>query len=46
MGSSTVLASVATKNLLGARSGTLPEGGDPSPVAIFIIPALSMTRRE
>ena len=38
-------ASVATKNLSGARSGTLPEG-EPSPVAIFIIPALSMTRRE
>ena len=38
-------ASVATKNLSGARSGTLPEG-DPSPVAIFIILALSMTRRE
>ena len=39
-------ASVATKNLLGARSGTLPEGAIPSPVAIFIIPVLSMTRRE
>ena len=39
-------ASVATKNLWGSRSGTLPEGGNPSPVAIFIIPALSMTRRE
>ena len=38
-------APVATKNLSGARSGALPEG-DPSPVAIFIIPALSMTRRE
>ena len=38
-------ASVATKNLSGARSGTLPEG-EPSPVAIFIIPVLSMTRRE
>ena len=38
-------ASVATKNLSGARFGTLPER-DPSPVAIFIIPALSMTRRE
>ena len=38
-------ASVATKNLSGACSGTLPEG-EPSPVAIFIIPALSMTRRE
>ena len=31
-------ASVATKNLSGARSGTLPEGES--------IPALSMTRRE
>ena len=38
-------ASVATKNLSGARSGTLPEG-EPSPMAIFIIPVLSMTRRE
>ena len=38
-------ASVATKNQSGPCSGTLPEG-DPSPVAIFIIPALSMTRRE
>ena len=38
-------ASVATKNLSGALPGTLPEG-DPSPVAIIIIPALSMTRRE
>ena len=38
-------ASVATKNQSGPYSGTLPEG-DPSPVAIFIIPALSMTRRE
>ena len=38
-------ASVATKNLSGARSGTLSEG-EPSPVAIFIIPVLSMTRRE
>ena len=40
-------ASVATKNKLGPCSGTLPEGGrEPSPVAIFIIPALSMMRRE
>ena len=39
-------ASVATKNQSGPCSGTLPEGGEPSPVAIFIIPALSMTRRE
>ena len=39
-------ASVATKNQSGPCSGTLPEGGDPSPVSIFIIPALSMTRRE
>ena len=38
-------ASVATKNQSGPCSGTLPEG-EPSPVAIFIIPALSMTRRE
>ena len=38
-------ASVATKNLSGACFGTLPEG-DPSPVAIFIISAPSMTRRE
>ena len=38
-------ASIATKNLSGACSGTLSEG-DPSPVAIFIIPALSMMRRE
>ena len=38
-------ASVATKILSGARSGTLPEG-EPITVAIFIIPALSMTRRE
>ena len=38
-------ASVATKNLSGARYGTLPEG-DPSPVAIFIIPVLSTMRRE
>ena len=38
-------ASVATKNQSGPCSGTLSEG-DPSPVAIFIIPALSMTRRE
>ena len=38
-------ASVATKNLSGARSGTLPEGV-PSQVAIFIIPVLSMMRRE
>ena len=38
-------ASIATKNQSGPCSGTLPEG-DPSPVAIFIIPALSMTRRE
>src|SRR3954462_8976564 len=38
-------ASRTTKNKLGPLSGTLPEG-DPSPVAIFIIPALSMTRRE
>ena len=38
-------ASVATKNQSGPCSGTLPEG-DPSPVAMFIIPALSMTRRE
>ena len=38
-------ASVATKNQSGPCSGTLPEG-DTSPVAIFIIPALSMTRRE
>ena len=38
-------ASVATKNQPGPYSGTLPEG-DPSQVAIFIIPALSMTRRE
>ena len=38
-------ACVNTKNLSGALSGTLPEG-DPSPVAIFIIPVLSMTRRE
>ena len=37
--------SSATKNQLGPCFGTLPEG-DPSPVAIFIIPALSMTRRE
>ena len=37
-------ASVATKNQSGPYSGTLPEGGGPSPVAIFIIPALSMTR--
>ena len=39
-------ASVATKNQSGPCSGTLPEGGNPSPVAIFIILALSMTRRE
>ena len=38
-------ASTATKNQSGPCSGTLPEG-DPSPVAIFIIPALSRTRRE
>ena len=38
-------ASVATKNQSGPCSSTLPEG-DPSPVAIFVIPALSMTRRE
>ena len=38
-------AFVATKNQLGPCSCTLPEG-DPSPVAIFIIPALSMTRKE
>ena len=38
-------ASVATKNFSGALPGMLPEG-DPSPVAIFIIPALSMSRRE
>ena len=38
-------AFVATKNLSGVRSGALPEG-NPSPVAIFIIPTLSMTRRE
>ena len=38
-------ASVATKNQSGPCSGTLLEG-DPSPVAIFIIPAISMTRRE
>ena len=38
-------ASVATKNQSGPYSGTLPEG-DPSPVAIFIILALSMMRRE
>ena len=38
-------ASVATKNQSGYYSDTLPEG-DPSPVAIFIIPALYMTRRE
>ena len=37
-------ASVATKNLSGAHSGTLR--GNPSPVAIFIIPTLSMMRRE
>ena len=39
-------ASVATKSQLGPCSGTLPERGDPSPVATFIIPALSMTRRD
>ena len=38
-------AYVATKNLSGARSGTLPEG-ESSQVAIFIIPVISMTRRE
>ena len=38
-------ASVATKHLSGALPGTLPEG-DPSPVSIFIIPAISMMRRE
>ena len=38
-------APVATKNQSGPCSGTLLEG-DPSPEAIFIIPALSMTRRE
>ena len=38
-------ASVATKNQSGPCSGILPEG-EPSLVAIFIIPALSMTRRE
>ena len=44
-GVSPLQASVATKNQSGPCPGTLPEG-DPSPVAIFIIPALSMTRRE
>ena len=38
-------ASVATKKLSGALPGALSEGG-PSSEAIFIIPALSMTRRE
>ena len=38
-------ASIATKNLSGARSGTLPEGGS-FPVAIFIIPATTTMRRE
>ena len=38
-------ASVATKNQSGPCSGALPEG-IPSPEAIFIILALSMTRRE
>ena len=38
-------ACVATKNQSGPYSATLPEG-DPSPVAIFIILVLSMTRRE
>ena len=37
--------SVATKNQSGPYFGTLPEG-DPSLVAIFIIPTLSMMRRE
>ena len=38
-------ASVATKNQSGPCSGTLPEG-NPSPVAIFIIQAFSMMRRD
>ena len=38
-------ASIATKNQSGPCSGTLPEG-IPSPEAIFIILALSMTRME
>ena len=38
-------ASIATKNQSGPCFGTLPEG-DPSPVAVFIIPTLSMMRRE
>ena len=38
-------ASVATKNQSGPCSGTLPEGGSLT-VAIFIITALSMKRRE
>ena len=38
-------ASVTTKNQLGPVPAPCRRG-DPSPVAIFIIPALSMTRRE
>ena len=38
-------ASVAIENQSGPYSGTLPDGGSSS-VAIFIIPVLSMTRRE
>ena len=38
-------ASVVTKNQSGPCSGPCRRG-DPSPVSIFIIPALSMTRRE
>ena len=38
-------ASIATKNQSGPCSGTCRRG-IPSSVAIFIIPALSMTRRE
>ena len=37
--------SVAKKNQSGARSASCWRG-NPSPVAIFIIPVLSMTRRE
>jgi hypothetical protein len=36
---------VAMKNQSGAYSGTLPEG-ESSSEAIFIIPEVSMTRRE
>src|SRR3954468_19620122 len=39
-------ASVATKKPIGTLLRHPAGGGEPSPVAIFIIPALSMTRRE